>query len=163
MILAVLTDAHRSLLEPDSCGGRAPYKLCDSSHYCPFCEDSGHDHVCDTCSGIRCGRLVLHDPRDPRVGRRGLACAADAVATVLGWPDQMQSPDWCLWHDDDAGAEIGLIGDDAVQRTWTAAALPALAAYTDRVRAGVDAALLAECVGCVLVSLGIAERIEVTS
>ena len=88
-VLAVLNPAHRHLLDPDACGGRAPRKQ-DPSH-------TGKT-VPDRRLGVAKwpDSLVLHDSRSPVVGRRGLAVAADAVAERVR-PDALGVANSAVW------------------------------------------------------------------
>lgn len=197
-VLAVLAPAYRHLLDPDVCGGRAPWAygnwtpekrevepghaMHDTQEWaCPGCggsvsasawtsEDAvkriEHWHWCP-------GRkLVLFDSRNPIIGRRGLACAADAAAEALRWKPGVCSPTLALNIEPDTDEEsqnswrIVLNNMGKMARWWPdpgsgGREIPALATLTARVHVGVTSQLLAEAVGIVLVHLGIAERIEV--
>jgi hypothetical protein len=163
-VLAVLRPEYLRILDPDVCGGRAPGM---------WCQDFGWRR--GVCAELRdldwrlndyIEALVLYDSRDPVIGRRGLAAAADAVAKTLGWSEQVCSPAWECGLSAICGLAVVFLrshdadGNILSSSTYGAGALPDIIALHDRIRAGVTPEVLALAVGAVLAHLGIAERIE---
>ena len=180
-VLAVLRPEHMSILDPDVCGGRAPALYMG---YHPLIGLTNWQASPD--GAYPNGALVIFDSRDPAIGRRGLAAAADAAARALGWPVQTCSPAWTVLLRENIEVLLASVGGHASprpsHRTWCELipgdlieddhahyeALPILATiadryFADRAVGDVTLAVPARAVGAVLVQLGISERIEEVS
>jgi hypothetical protein len=155
-VLAVLKPEHRGILDPDACGGRAPAAWLGASGWV-----SGALAEFELTQRIGEAALVLYDPRDPAIGRRGLAAAADVASLERG----PQSQWWSVWWSranpsmHTTGAVwVRLAGFGGPVREWDSYGVPSLLPLKDRT--SVTSEVLALAVGAVLVHIQIAERIE---